>query len=79
MAARQMPPGMGPGMAGGLQDQDGDFPQDLADVIQTLSRAFPGNPKVAQIIADIRSLIAEGGAAHGGPAGAAGPAAGAGV
>jgi len=66
MAARQMPPGMQMGMPpgggpGGGPGPQGDPAHELADVIATLERAFPGNPKVAQIVADIRSLIAGGG------------------
>lgn len=74
MTARPVPGGPG----GQFQDQDGDFPQDLADVIQTLMAHFPGDPRVEQIVALIRALITSAGtgAPQGGMvpnAGAAGP------
>lgn len=80
MAARPMAggdPDQTPPGPGGMQDQDGDFMHDVQDVIQTLATRFPNNPRVAQIIADIRQLFAEaaqGGNPQGGPGqGPAGP------
>lgn len=59
----------GSGEPMGLDDQEHDLMQDVQDVIQALSEAAPGDPRVAQVERLIREILQSAGHGEGGMSG----------